>query len=90
MPKGWLLTPEPYEAVKVLLPRGIDVDSYVQYGGAVRYDIVGKQIEEGKGYHLVSTDGPLLRCVELVENDFEPDPALSGQDRQPVRPVVDV
>lgn len=84
MPEAHLLTPEPYETVKVLLPRGINIVGQSQYGGAVRYVIAGKELAEGKGYSLVSTDGPLMRCIELVEDGFESDPLNAGT--QPQRP----
>lgn len=84
MADAYLLAPEPYEQVQILLPRGVVITSAERHGGAIRYQIRGKDLTEGMGYQLVSTDGYLLRCIELVENPVPEDPK-SKAEPQPVR-----
>jgi len=66
--EGYLLTPEPVDEVRILLPRGISFVASEPYGGASRITISGADIEAGRGYQFVSTDGPLMRVIELVPN----------------------
>jgi hypothetical protein len=53
------------------LPLGTTEVSRENYGGAVRVEIQGGDITDGKNYQLVVTDGPLMRCIELVENPHQ-------------------
>jgi hypothetical protein len=79
---AYLLTDFTHEQVQLLLPRGINVVRSERHGGAIRVHITGKELTDGMGYQLVSTDGPLLRCIELVENPVEEDP-VQGAEPQP-------
>lgn len=60
--------PEIFPNIAAWLPRGITVVSANQYGGAMRLEIEGDGVEEGKGYQLVVTEDPMRRVIELVEN----------------------
>ena len=83
MASATLLSPYSLEETKFLLPRGINVTGQEPHGSALRLTIDGKDLVKGKSYQLVSTDGPLLRCIELVENDVDEQPQAAGvQERR--------
>ena len=95
MADAYLDTVETYEAAKVLLPRGVSITGSGYYGGVLRLSITGKELTEGMGYQLVSTDGPLLRCIELFENQVPEDVSLAGRPQarkapeKPNKPTYD-
>jgi hypothetical protein len=82
-----LLATETYEQVQLLLPRGITVVEGTTHGGAYRYKIRGNDLVDGQGYQLVSTDGPFMRCIELVENPVPEDVVQSGQPQPQKEPA---
>ena len=91
MADAYLLTTYTHEEVKLLLPRGINVVGSQPWGGAYHVQISGKELADGMGYQLVSTDGPTLRCIELVEM-FPPEDgqqAAQPQSRKKPRTVKD-
>jgi hypothetical protein len=60
--------PEMAELASAYLPRNVHEVSRTPYGGAIRLEIEGDEIEDGKGYQLVVTDEPMRRCIELKKN----------------------
>lgn len=71
MPKGRIdVVPEIFPNVAAWLPRNVTVVSANPYGGAMRLEIEGDEIEDGAGYQLVVTEEPLRRTIELQKNAF--------------------
>lgn len=69
MPKGKIdVIPEVYPNVEAWLPRGIQVISATQYGGAMRLEIQGDEIEDGVDYQIVVTEEPMRRVIELKKS----------------------
>lgn len=66
MPKGSIdVIPELFPNVEAWLPRGVTVLSSNEYGGAMRLEIQGNEIEEGVVYQMVVTETPMSRLIEL-------------------------
>jgi hypothetical protein len=82
-----LLTTYTHEQVQLLLPRGINVVRSEPWGGAYRVFITGKELADGMEYQLVSTDGPTLRCIELVET-FPADVQQAAEPQSRKKPKV--
>ena len=71
MPKGTIdLIPEIFQQVAAWMPRGVTVVSYAPYGGVMRMEIQGDDIEEDASYQMIVTDGPLTRTTELRKNEI--------------------
>lgn len=69
MARGFVdFTPEMADHVEAYLPNGIVEVSRETYGGAVRIEIQGNQLEDAATYQVVVTDEPMLRCIELKKS----------------------
>ena len=69
MPRATVdFTPEMAALAPAFLPLGIVEVGRETYGGAVRIEIQGNDLEDGKTYQIILTDGPLMRCIELVKS----------------------
>lgn len=65
------LVPEVAASALVYLPRGVTIVSQAPYGGAIRMEIQGNDIEDGKSYQLILTDEPLRRVSELQLSPYQ-------------------
>lgn len=68
------VVPEIYPQIDAWLPRGVTIVSASVYGGAMRLQISGDKIADGKGYQLVVTEEPMQRIIRLVENPNQGNP----------------
>lgn len=69
MAKGTIdFLPETFANAAAWLPRGVTIVSSAPYGGAVRAEIQGGEIEDGASYQLIVTEGPLRRVIELAKS----------------------
>jgi len=72
VPKGKIdVLPEIFPQLESWLPRRVTIVSSEQYGGAMRVEIEGEEIEEGVGYQLIVTESPMSRLIELVKNPHQ-------------------
>lgn len=65
------LVPEVAASALVYLPRGVTIVNQSPYGGAIRMEIQGNDIEDGKSYQLILTDEPLRRVSELQLSPYQ-------------------
>lgn len=65
------MTPEVAANALAYLPRGVTVVSSAPYGGAVRMEIQGQDLDDGKAYQLVVTDEPFKRVIELKLSPYQ-------------------
>lgn len=65
------MIPEIADQALAYLPRGITIASRTPYGGAVRMEIQGQDLDDGKAYQLVVTDEPFKRVIELKLSPYQ-------------------
>jgi hypothetical protein len=63
--------PEVAEIVEAYLPSGVTILNREPFGGAIRMQIQGQQIDEGKIYQLVVTNEPFRRVIELKLSPYQ-------------------
>lgn len=65
------ITPEVADLALAYLPRGVTIAGQVPYGGAIRMEIQGTDLEDGATYQVVVTDEPLRRIIELKKSPHQ-------------------
>jgi hypothetical protein len=65
------VVPEVAEIALAYLPRGVTIVSQEPYGGAIRMEIQGADLEDDAAYQLVVTDEPLRRVIELKKSPYQ-------------------
>jgi hypothetical protein len=63
--------PDAFANVSAWLPRSVTIVSAAPYGGAMRAEIQGDGIEDGKEYQLIVTEEPMRRVIELVKSPHQ-------------------
>jgi hypothetical protein len=65
------VVPEVAALADAYLPRGVTIASQQPYGGAIRMEIQGQDLDDGKAYQLVVTDEPFKRVIELKLSPYQ-------------------